>query len=127
MGKFSNVMGTLYNYFNQFLPAYIEGQIPDKVDGKKVEPPYITYSVSYANEYEDNLIQCRIWTKSDTTFEVRKYADMIADNVGNGTLFKCKEGGQVWIKTGSPFMQIVPDEDETIKSVYINLITNFLI
>ena len=122
MGKFSNTMGTLYNYFNQFLPAYIENQVPQ--DAKY---PYITYTVSFENEFKDNLIQCRIWTKSDNTSLLRKYTDMIADNVGNGTLYDCKEGGRVWIKTGSPFMQIVPDEDETIKSVYINLITNFLI
>lgn len=122
MGKFSNVMGTLYNYFNQFLPAYIENQVPQ--DAKY---PYITYTVAFENEFKDNLIQCRIWTKSDNTSLLRKYTDMIADNVGNGTLYDCKEGGRVWIKTGSPFMQIVPDEDETIKSVYINLITNFLI
>ena len=122
MGKFSNVMGTLYSYFNQFLPAYIENQVPE--DAKM---PYITYTVSFADEFEDNLIQCRIWTKSDSTADIRKYSDMIADNIGNGVLYKCKEGGKLWIKAGSPFMQVVSDEDETIKTVYINLITNFLI
>lgn len=122
MGKFTNVMGTLYDYFNQFLPAYIENQVPS--DAKY---PYITYTVSYANEFEDNLIQCRIWTKSDTTFEVRKYADQIAENVGNGVLFKCREGGTLWVKSGSPFIQFITDEDITIKSAYINLNTNFLI
>ena len=122
MGKFTNVMGTLYDYFNQFLPAYIENQVPSDA-----EYPYITYTVSYANEFEDNLIQCRIWTKSDTTFEVRKYADQIAENVGNGVLFKCREGGTLWVKSGSPFIQFITDEDITIKSAYINLNTNFLI
>lgn len=122
MGKFTNVMGTLYDYFNQFLPAYIENQVPSDA-----EYPYITYTVSYANEFEDNLIQCRIWTKSDTTFEVRKYADQIAENVGNGVLFKCREGGKMWVKAGTPFIQFITDEDITIKSAYINLNTNFLI
>lgn len=122
MGKFSNVMGTLYDYFNQFLPSYIENQVPEEAVF-----PYLTYTVSCDEIFNDNLIQARIWTKGNSTSDLRKYSDLIAENIGNGTLFDCKEGGTLWIKQGSPFMQIVTDEDITIKSVFINLETNFLI
>ena len=122
MGKFSNVMGTLYSYFNGFLPAYIENQVPEGATF-----PYITYSIAFENEFEDNLIQARIWTKENSTTDLRKYSDLIADDIGYGKIVNCKEGGNLWLKAGSPFMQFVSDEDITIKSNYINIITNFLI
>lgn len=120
MGKFSNISKTLYSYFNSFLPSFLEEKVP--IDTKY---PYGTYSLSFDDNFDDNLIQFRIYSKSTSMAEVAKYADMVAENIGKGVLIECSEGGKLWIKAGSPFQQFMPEEN--INSVYINIIINYLV
>lgn len=122
MGKFTNLSKTLYNYFNNFLPAYIENAVPPET-----EFPYCTYTVSYDNNFEDNLIQLRIWTKSTSMVQVAEFSDLVEEDIGNGKRINCVDGGQLWLKAGTPFQQYISDDDITIKSVYINIIMNYLI
>lgn len=121
MGKFTNISKTLYSYFSQFGSAYIENSVPVGTPF-----PYITYSLSYDDNFEDNLIQARIWSKSTSMVQVATIADTIATDIGKGKTINCSEGGTMWLKTGSPFQQFISDDDITIKSIYINIITNYL-
>ena len=122
MGNFTNLSKTLYNYFNSFgVPAYLEYNIPVGATF-----PYISYTLSYEDGYIDNLIQARIWTKSSGLTQLATLADKIGDNIGNGITVNGADGGTVWIKKGSPFVQFVPDDDTTLKVAYLTLTTNIL-
>ena len=122
MGKFTNIATTLYSYFNSFLPSYLEGTVPENASF-----PYGVYSLSYDDNYEDNIISYRIWTQSSSLVQVATFSDAVAEDIGFGKIINCKEGGTIWLKAGSPFQQFVADEDATIKTVYMNIIINYLV
>lgn len=123
MGKFTNLSKTLYSYFNGFgASAFLENTVPVGTPF-----PYITYTLSYQDEYEDNLVQARLWTKSSSMIQVADLTDKIETNIGNGITIKGADGGTIWLKKGSPFAQFITDDDITLKIVYINIVTNILI
>lgn len=122
MGKLSNISNTLYDYFNEFgVNGFLEKAPPN------TPFPYLTYTLSYSENYADNLIQVRIWDKSSSVVKVVELADDIGDNIGDGRTIKGLEGGTLWLKKGEPFAQFVPEEDITIKSIYLNIVTNLLV
>ena len=109
-----------YNkFFNTFLPAYIIDSVPHDA-----QLPYLTYTYQYEADYVDAPLQVRLWSKSTSFSEVLTIAEQIKGEIQNGILYKIDDDSTVWIKPGTPFMQIVPDEDLSIKTVYLNLITN---
>lgn len=122
MGKYTNLSKTLYKFFSQFGNAYVENSVPSGATF-----PYITYTVAYDEEYEDTLLQARIWTKGTSFTEVAALADKIGEAIGTGVKFEGVEGGIMWLHQGSPFQQNISNEDETIKSVYINIVQKYLI
>lgn len=137
MGKFSNLAITLNKYFNNFLPSYLENSVPSSIsifnettqkwEEKEVLFPYGTYSLSYNDDFEDNLIQFRIWSKSTSLLEAAKFSDLIAEDLGpEGRILKCEDRGSIYIKAGSPFQQFISSDDITIKSIYINLEIQYL-
>lgn len=111
-----------YSFFSQFgVPAYVDNNVPNEAS-----LPYLTYTVSYEPDFTDTLIQVKIFSRSSSFVEVMDISDLIANKIANGIFFETPSGRNGWIRKGSPFLQIQPDEDATIKVIFINLVSNII-
>ncbi len=118
MDKFQ-ALDVFWNSFD--IPAYDEASVPeDRGDF------YITY-----NAVTDSLdravpMSASIW-KTDTTSwsEISQKAEQISD-----ALIQVKtiplDIGYLYITRGQPFAQRMREENDTVKRIYINIMTEFL-
>lgn len=123
-----NVLQTqinIYNFLAQFATPYLEKEVPDEitVDGVKGPAPfpYLTYVFDIENWRTTGIAQIRLWDIGESTQKLFQIAENIEDEIGEGYI----EGNLV-IHAGSPFIQIIPQEDENIKCLYMNLEINYL-
>lgn len=117
MPKMENVAKTLYNFFNSLMPSYLENYVP-----VGIEFPYLTYQLIQGNTLQPELIQIRIYTKSESLIELVSYIDNINETIEEGLNIPIlNEENKMWIYKGNPFSQFVSEEDKTIKSGLINL------
>lgn len=102
-----------------------ENTVPDdamtKYGGK-----YITYAVSTASINEPTPISGDLWCKDTSWEEITLKAEEIAHTLGVGGMLIPYDGGYLWICRGVPFSQRMPDEDDTIRRIYINLMAEYL-
>ena len=118
MGDFTDLAKLLYGYFNSFLPSYLENSVPENTSF-----PYATYTLSYDADFEENLIQFRVFTQSSSMTQVAEFCDRVSKDIGSGKVIDNK----LWIYKGSPFQQFTPEDDIKIKSVYMNIIIRYLV
>lgn len=118
--KSKDLAKLLYSYFNQITTSYLEGLVPSNA-----KFPYLTYTYSFT-EFETNIIQIKIYDKSQSVNGVLDIADKISESIKYGKVLKTEGGESVWFKKGNPFAQIVNDEDPSVRSVYVNLEINYL-
>ena len=118
-----------YEFLNQILPAYLEGNVPLKISGDLIDPPYITYTFSRADMFQQSLEQVRIWTYSSSMNELLGYLDIIENLVSYGGVLIDLDGGKgsMWIKRGTPFIQRQPMDETNLMVGYVNLIVQSLI
>lgn len=105
----------IYNFLKQFAQPYLELEVPD---GAKF--PYLTYTFDIENWRITGLGQIRLWDMGESTQAIFDIAANIEDIIGEGYTIE-----NLVIHAGSPFIQIVPQE-ENIKCLYMNLDINYL-
>lgn len=116
-----NYATTLYNWLNGFAPTYRE---PVVFDSDNPQPNnYITYSASTSGFASQFIQPISIYTKSTGFTNLMEIVDSIGYAVGeSGCVIGSEEWGYIAINKGSPFYQDKPEEDESYRAGYINLL-----
>lgn len=89
--------------------------------------PYLTYEPvldSWGSGEQNITVNLWYYTESEAIPTAK--ADEIGDAIGyGGVLLRCDEG-VIWIKRGSPWCQLLRDEESTsVKRRYLNVIAEF--
>lgn len=106
----------IYNFLKQFAQPYMEQEVP-----QGAVFPYMTYIFDMENWRTTGLGQVRIWDEGESTQTIFGIAEAIEDMVGEGFISE-----NLIIHAGSPFVQIMPQEEENIKCLYMNLEIDYL-
>lgn len=116
----------LHQFWSSFgLTAYDENTVPDNaltVNGGK----YLTYNVATASLDEPTPLYANLWYKSSSWAEITAKANEMSEAIGRGGAIVPFDGGYIWICRGVPFSQRMPDEDDTIRRIYINVMAEYL-
>ena len=112
MGNFTEYSKMLYSYLNSIMPSYLEGNVDEKA-----QFPYLTYNLSYTPDYDNALIQFSIWDKSTSFKTVGSKLDKLGDDIGNGKVV-FGSNGSIQLYKGSPFGEVLQDEEPNIKRLY---------
>lgn len=116
----------LHKFWSGFgLTAYDENTVPDNAlttNGGK----YLTYNVATASLDEPTPLYANLWYKSSSWAEITVKANEIAGAIGRGGAIVSFDGGYIWICRGTPFSQRMPDDDDTIRRIYINVMAEYL-
>lgn len=110
------------NFFNGYASAYLAGTTPDEKDAPF---PRITYEASVGEFNSPTLMPVSLWDRSTSWAKIMKIALQMQSDLDGGKLVRY-DGGAVWIKPGTPFMQTMADSDDTIRRIYINLETEYI-
>lgn len=117
--KILTVGQILYQWLSRFAPTY-RGVLPA---GIKPESPYLQFSGYYDNFATQFILPVQIYQLNTTSYEgVLQLADKIESAVTEAGILISDEKIKIKIEKGSPFYQDKPDEDETVRAGYINLI-----
>ena len=109
----------IYNWLRQFAPAY-RGVLPA---GEETEDLYLQFNGYFSNFAEQFILPVQIYKLNTTSYaSVLRIADEIQEAVGNGGVLVVDEDIRIKIDLGSPYYQDKPDEDETVRAGYINLL-----
>ena len=116
----------LHNFWSSFgLTAYDENTVPDNAlttNGGK----YLTYNVATAALDEPTPLYANLWYKSSSWAEITVKANQMSEAIGRGGAIVPFDGGKIWICRGVPFSQRMPDEDDTIRRIYINVMAEYM-
>lgn len=116
----------LHQFWSSFgLTAYDENTVPDNAlttNGWK----YLTYNVATASLDEPTPLYANLWYKSSSWAEITVKANEMSEAIGRGGAIVPFDGGKIWICRGTPFSQRMPDEDDTIRRIYINVMAEYL-
>ena len=113
----------LHDFFSSFgLMAYQEYSVPENA-----EFPYLTYSV-VTDSIENNVaLTANLWYRSSSWTTCNAKAEEISKYIGNGGRVVAYDGGAVWLRRGTPFVQSMNDEtDDLIRRKYINITAEFV-
>lgn len=116
----------LNKWFSSFgIPAYESASVGTGDNAPAL--PYLTYdgvSDAFGNEIP---LSCSLWYRGWSWVDVNAKADEISRSLGQYGVVLKFDGGEIWIKRGSPFAQSMGDDtDNLIKRKYINLIAEFI-
>jgi hypothetical protein len=104
-------------FWNSFTwKAYDETDVPTTLT-----MPYITYGVSLDGFNHPVAMSASLWNRSTSWKDITLKADEIESTIGLGGAKVNYDGGQVWIKKGSPFAQHMADPDATIRRIVLNI------
>lgn len=116
----------LHKFWSSFgLTAYDENTVPDNAlttNGGK----YLTYNVATASLDEPTPLYANLWYKSSSWAEITVKANQMSEAIGRGGAIVPFDGGKIWICRGTPFSQRMPDENDTIRRIYINVMAEYL-
>lgn len=104
--------------------AWEENTVPD--DALKDYVHYITYTAAWSEFDRAIMLSASIWERSTSWQNVVEKAEEIAAAIGPGGAVIPFTGGGIWIKRGSPFYQEMPDEDDTVRRIYLNLEVEYI-
>ena len=111
---------TLYSWLSNYAPVFREPVIFDADNPQPNE--YITYSASTSGFAEQFIQPITIYSKSTGFTNLMEIVDTIESDIGTGKVIGSEEWGYISIFKGSPFYQDKPDEDESFRAGYINLL-----
>lgn len=116
-----NYASTLYEWLGGFATTFRE---PVVFDADNPQPnDYITYSASTSGFASQFIQPISIYTKSTGFTRLMEIVDSIESAVGeSGCVIGSNEWGYIFINKGSPFYQDKPEEDESYRAGYINLL-----
>lgn len=115
-----NKAQAIHNFWSSFkLPAYDQNTVPQTAN-----MPYITYNVSEAEI--DNYVGLygSLWYRGTSWEQAELKAKDIAEYIVRMNPIKI-DGGYLKLAMGTPFAQRLPDEDDTVRRIYINLQAEF--
>ncbi len=112
----------IHEFWNSFdIPAYDSASVPDERDDF-----YITY-----NAVTDSLdralpMSASIWKTGTTSWsDISQKAEQISDALIQVYTIPL-DTGYLYVTRGQPFAQRMQEETDTVKRIYINIMTEFL-
>lgn len=119
-----NKSQALHQFWSGFgLNAYDENTVPDN-PGEK----YIAYDVSTGSLDDVINLTAKIWDTNTTSWKfVEEKADEIAHAIETMIPPTIQiDNGRLYITQGTPFSQRIPNPNELVRGVYINIQAEFL-
>ena len=111
----------LHDFWNSFgIPAYDETDVPDDA-----EMPYITYGAVVSGFERVVMLNASIWYNSTSWTAISQKADEIAQAVKDYRLEAIEDDQYLFLTQGSPFAQRMPDTDDRIRRIYINIMGEY--
>lgn len=112
----------IHQFWSGFgLTAYDENRVPEDA-----QMPYITYNVSTGALDDLIALHASLWyygtSWADITQKLREIEIAVG---GEGFVILPIDGGAICLTQGSPFSQRMPDENDMIRRIYINLNAEF--
>ena len=116
----------LHQFWSSFTwTARDENTVPDNAM-TAYNGHYITYGVATATLDEPIPVYGNLWARDTSWATITAKAEEISQAIGIGGKLIPYDGGYLWICRGVPFSQRMPDEDDTIRRIYINLMAEYL-
>lgn len=112
----------IHSFWSEFgVPAYDENTVPDDA-----QLPYITYEVSTDVFGNEVISSASIWDRATSWARVTDILYLISEELGIGGTTRKYEGGLMWIKRGTPFSRRIPDDNQEIRHVSMNIEMEFI-
>lgn len=123
MGLTKNYATTMYNWLSNFAPTFRSPILSSVFDEQNPQPnEYIEYSANMDNFNSDFIQAITIYSKSTAYTKVMEIVDNIESTITENGIRVSSDWGYITIYKGSPFYQDKPDEDDTIRAGYVNLL-----
>ena len=123
MGLTKNYATTMYNWLSKFAPTFRSPILSSVFDEQNPQPnEYIEYSANMDNFNSDFIQAITIYSKSTAYIKVMEIVDNIESTITENGIRVSSDWGYITIYKGSPFYQDKPDEDDTIRAGYVNLL-----
>lgn len=123
MGLTRDYSTTLYEWLSQFAPTFRSPILSTSFNANNPKPSdYIEYSSDVGNFNSEFIQAITIYTKSTGFSTLMDIADGIENAIKEDGIKVKGDWGYITIKKGSPFYQDKPDEDDTIRAGYVNLL-----
>lgn len=123
MGLTKNYATTMYNWLSNFAPTFRSPILSSVFDEQNPQPnEYIEYSANMGNFNSDFIQAITIYSKSTAYTKVMEIVDKIESTITENGIRVNGDWGYITIYKGSPFYQDKPDEDDTIRAGYVNLL-----
>lgn len=104
--------------------AFAVNTVPDEdPNGNPMKPPYITYSLVETEPLEPATHYAQVWYRDTGHADLLAKVDEIKAAIGTGVKLEC-DGGYVVLRPLNPLVQMMVDEDPTVRCAYINLQIN---
>jgi len=116
----------IFQFLSGFgIPAYASSSVPSDATF-----PYLTYDL-IEGEWQGGEVNMpvNVWYRTESESEPNaKVREMFVAIGQGGRIVRC-DGGMLWVKRGSPWMQAVTieGEDEKVKRRYVNINVEYLI
>ena len=111
-----------------FLPFYPVGNVPDYARERFTKGwSYGTYTPTF-DSFSGSPVSLTInlWAYTSKEKPLNDAANALAKAVGyGGKAVKC-DGGYIWLRRGSPWVQNLYEDDDNIKRRYINMTAEYL-
>ena len=112
----------LDNFWRSFgMTAYDETNVPEDAPF-----PRLTYEVALDNFGGEVALTATLWYYSTTWKDISEKAQEIADDITRGGKIIATDGGAIWIKRGNPFAQRMPDNNDSLRRIVLNITAEYL-
>lgn len=123
MGLTKNYATTMYNWLSKFAPTFRSPILSSVFDEQNPQPnEYIEYSANMDNFNSDFIQAITIYSKSTAYTKIMEIVDNLESTITENGIRVSSDWGYITIYKGSPFYQDKPDEDDTIRAGYVNLL-----
>lgn len=120
-----NAQAALQEFWSGFgWTAWEENTVPENAFSRTNQ--YITYSAGESGFGETMMLSASLWQRSTSWAGVVEKADEIMRSIGMRGVTITIDGGALWIKRGTPFMQRMGDEDPAVRRIYLNIDAEFI-
>ena len=115
----------IHTFWSSFgIPAYDEGTIPTGDDRPSL--PYITYDISVSDFGTQVAMSASIWYLGTSWTQITAKLKEVEAEIGRGGKMVPFDGGSIWIKKGTPFAQRVPDDNDMIRRIFMNIVAEYV-
>ena len=112
----------IHNFWSSFgVPAYDENTVPDDA-----VLPYITYEVSTDSFNNVVISSASVWDRGNSWTRVTNIMNLISEELGIGGTTRKYDNGLMWVMKGTPFSRRIPDDNQEIRHISMNIETEFV-